>query len=439
LTDPACVDSIALKYRTLLDSFDWDGVNLAELYFESGKGFETPLQFTPMHSSAVREVKRKYGIDLTSIFDQNSPWYWKTNPAVQSTLTEYRIHKLDEVYERLLGEFSDHAKSRPGFQIIVTAMDSYGSPELREQLGVDMSRILALQKRYGFLLQVEDAERLWSTDPLRYIRIGRMYEQLMGDRSKLLLDLNILTFRKKSDIIPFPTLIQTGTESFLLIYAASVGAPRFTFYSEETVNPQDLPFFANAASHGIRYQRTGDAYSFEAAHSFILRLPKEVPQILLDGTPITASRENLFFIPAGTHTVDVNPGATGAFSTSRLQPRILASTHDISNLAYGMRNAKFTYEAEERMLVSFSNEPTQVILDGQYYTFALMKGNDCYTIQLPPGKHEADVITGNTFSYGVNVTSLWSTTAIAIFGFLAVVLLVGMYTVLKILHRRYSN
>ena len=436
LTDPACVDSMALKYRKLLDSIDWDGVNLAELYFESGKGFETPLQFTPMHPSAIREVKRKYGIDLTSIFDQNSPWYWKNNPAVQSTLVEYRINKLDEVYERLMREFYDLAKSRPGFQVFVTAMDSYGSPELREQIGVDMTHILTLQKRYGFRLQVEDPERLWSTDPLRYIHIGQMYEKLIGDRSKLLLDLNILTFRKKSDIIPFPTLIQTGTESFLLVHAASVGAPRFTFYSEETVNPQDLSFFANAASEGIKYQRTGDGYSFEAAHSFTLRLPKDVPQILLDGMPVTASRENLFFIPAGTHTVEVNPGATGAFSTSQLQPRILSSTHDISNLVYGMRNAKFAYEAEERMLVSFSNEPTQVILDGQYFTFTLMKGNDCYTIALPPGSHEADVITGNTFSYGVNVTSLWSTTVIAIFGFLAIVLLAGMYVAMKLLHRR---
>jgi hypothetical protein len=65
-----------------------------------------------------------------------------------------------------------------------------------------------------------------------------------------------------------------------------------------------------------------------------------------------------------------------------------------------------------------------------------MKGNDCFTIQLPPGKHEIAVITGDSFSYGVNVTSLWSTTAIAIFGFFAVVLLIGMYFTLKILHRR---
>jgi len=49
------------------------------------------------------------------------------------------------------------------------------------------------------------------------------------------------------------------------------------------------------------------------------------------------------------------------------------------------------------------------------------------------------VITGDSFSYGINVTSLWSATAIAMFGFLAVVLLLGMYFTLKVLHRRTAS
>jgi hypothetical protein len=396
-----------------------------------------------MHPSAVREVKRKYGIELTSIFDPNSPWFWKTNPSVQTTLTEYRIGKLDEVYERLLHDFADVASRKPGFQIIVTAMDSYGSPELREQLGVDMSHIMTLQKKYGFLLQVEDPEHLWSTDPARYIQIGRRYSQIIGDHSKLLLDLNImdlgLSTRRKGNVTPFPTTIQTGTESFLLVHDAAIGAPRFTFYSEATVNAQDLSFFASAAAHGIHYTRSGNDYELESEHSFILRFPKDVSHILLDGMLVPASRDNLYFIPAGNHHVNVNPAASGAFSTSLLQPRILSSTSDISDLTYGMRDAKFSYASVDRMLVSFSNEPTQALLDGQQYTFVAMKGNDCFTILLPPGKHEVTIITGDSFSYGVNVTSLWSSTAIAMFGFLAVVLLVGMYLTLKFLHRRYST
>jgi hypothetical protein len=436
LTDPACVDSMALKYRKLLESYDWDGVNLAELYFESGKGFETPQLFAPMHPSAVREVRKKYGIELTKIFDQSSSWYWKSDPRVQASIADYRVNKLDEVYERLMREFTEIERTRPGFQIIVTAMDSYGSPELREQIGVDMTHILALQKRYGFSLQVEDPERLWSTDPMRYVRIGKTYQQLVSDSTKLLLDLNILTFRKPTDLTPFPTLIQTGTECFLLVHAAALGAPRFTYYSEQSVNAQDVPFLASAAAHEISYHRSDNSYLIEAKHSFILKLPKEIPQVLLDGMLVTASRDNLFFIPSGTHTVNVNLGASGAFSTSQLQPRIISATADISALSYGMRTAAFSYDSGERFMVSFSNEPTKVELDGQHWTFTALKGNDCYTIAFPPGRHDVNITTGDSFSYGVNVTSLWSTTAIAMFGFLAVVLLVGMYLVLKVLHRR---
>ena len=180
----------------------------------------------------------------------------------------------------------------------------------------------------------------------------------------------------------------------------------------------------------------GRCYSIEAAHSFILKLPKEVPQILLDGMLVAASRDNLYFIPSGSHTVNINLGTTGAFSTSQLQPRVISATGDITSLSYGIRNASFVYESGERVLISFSNEPTQVHLDGQKYSFTAMKGNDCFTIEVPPGKHEINVITGDSFSYGVNVTSLWSATAIAMFGFLAVVLLLGMYFILKVLHRR---
>lgn len=438
LTDPICIDSMAAQFQTLLESYDWDGVNLAELYFESGKGFQTPHLFTPMHPSAVREVRSRYGIELTSIFDENSPFFWKTNPTVRERITEYRINKLDEIYVRLLKDFTEIARKKEGFQIIVTAMDSFGSPELREDLGVDMTRILALQKKFGFLLQVEDPQSVWSTDPLRYVQIGRHYEQLLGDRSKLLLDLNILTFRKRDEITPFPTLIQTGTESFLLVYAAHTGAPRSAFYSEASVNAQDLPFFASASATGITYKRSGSAYTFDAATSFVLKLPKETARIALDGMLVPASRDNIFFIPAGTHVVETQPGATGTFSTSQLQPRILSSTAEILSVTYGMREAAISYDAPERMLVSFSNEPTQITIDGRPVACTPMKGSDCYTVELPVGRHKAVIFTGDAFSYGVNVTSLWSTTAIAIFGFLAVLFLAALYVILKIMHRHHE-
>ncbi len=287
LTDNQCIKAVIKEYQSFLESYDWDGVNLAELYFESGRGFEEPKLFTPAHPSARLELKRKYGIDLKAAFDSLSPSYWKTNAEVKNAIIHYRIQKLQEIHETLLSMFSEIANTKPGFQIIVTALDNLGSPELREQFGVDMHSILNLQKRYKFTLQVEDPQARWSSDPLRYIEMGKQYSQLI-DSSKLMLDLNILNFRNKDAIIPFPTLIQTGTESFHLIRAASLGASRFTIYSEASVNPQDLSMFSYALASNVHYHFTESGITTAAPYSFVLRLPKDITEITVDGTPLSS-------------------------------------------------------------------------------------------------------------------------------------------------------
>ncbi|MGE5498766.1 MAG: DUF2334 domain-containing protein, partial [Syntrophothermus sp.] len=173
LTDPACVKAMTKEFTDLLWSYDWDGVNLAELYFEAGQGYESPRFFTPMHISAQNEVRNKYGIDLKKVFQPGSKYYWKSNPGVRKSLTEYRIGKLNEVYNTVLNAFKNVAAGKKGFQVIVTAMDSYLMPELKEYHGVDMDKILGLQKQFSFKLQVEDPQAYWSTDPMRYKEIGR--------------------------------------------------------------------------------------------------------------------------------------------------------------------------------------------------------------------------------------------------------------------------
>ena len=47
-----------------------------------------------------------------------------------------------------------------------------------------------------------------------------------------MLDLNILQFRNENIPTPFPTLVQSGIESFEMVQAAAMGADRFSIYSE---------------------------------------------------------------------------------------------------------------------------------------------------------------------------------------------------------------
>ncbi|HEX2868572.1 MAG TPA: DUF2334 domain-containing protein [Ignavibacteriales bacterium] len=438
LTDPECLRAMTQEFTNFLSSYDWDGVNLAELYFEAGKGLDNPNLYTPMHPSAQKEFRQKYGMDLKKIFNPASASYWKTNPAVKNAVTEYRISKLSEVYNRLLSAFTNISRGKKGFQVIVTAMDSYGSPELRDYIGVDMNSIIPLEKKYNFLLQVEDPQNLWSTDPMRYVEIGKKYKTLIGDSTKLLLDLNILNFRNnESHATPFPTQIQTGTESFLLVKAASIGAPRLTIYAESSVNPQDLFFFPYALASQVEYHYTGDGYETNSPCSFIIRLPKEVREILLDGNPIAPSRENSYLVPAGRHVVKLNKDITHTFSTHELQTRIMSFTGNVLSVAYGMQEIKFEYESGSRNVISLNREPGSLKIDGREYGFSVMKGNDCYSIFLPAGHHEVELVAGDTFSYGINLTSLWSSNGIAIFGSIAIMMLVVMYFSMKIYKRKY--
>lgn len=438
LTDPECLKAMTSEFSRFLNSYQWDGVNLAELYFEAGKGLENPNLFTPMHPSAQKELKQKYNIDLKKIFTPGSASYWKNNPGVKTAITDYRINKLSEVYERLLAAFADIAQKKKGFQVIVTAMDSFGSPELKDYIGVDMASIIGLQKKHNFLLQVEDPQNLWSTDPMRYVEIGRKYNALVGDSTKLMLDLNILTFRNnEASATPFPTQIQTGTESFLLVKAASIGAPRLTIYAESSVNPQDMFFFPYALASRVQYRYTGDGYETNSPYSFMIRLPKDVQEILLDGNYIAPSRDNSYLIPSGRHIIKLNKDITNTFSTHELQTKIMSFTGNILSVAYGMQGIKFEYESEARNVISLNREPTSVKVDGHEYAFAVMKGNDCYSIYLPSGRHQVELVAGDSFSYGINLTSLWSSNGIAIFGSVAIMMLVVMYFTMKVYKRKY--
>jgi hypothetical protein len=254
-----------------------------------------------------------------------------------------------------------------------------------------------------------------------------------------MLDLNILTFRKKEAIIPFPTLIQTGTESFQLIRAASLGAPRLTIYSEASVNPQDLSFFANALANDVHYEFTESGIRVETQSSFVLRLPKEITEITLDGNPMPPFRDNRYVIPAGEHSIVMKPQTTSNFSTHELQTRVMSATGELKSVNYGLRDVTLEYNSDARMLISLSNMPTSVTVDGSPVNFTVMKGNDCFSTFLPSGSHSANIIAGDQFAYGINFTSFWSTTAIAVFSALAISLLLLMYLFLKFVRRSSGN
>jgi uncharacterized protein YdaL len=433
LTDPKCVAAIIEEYKKFFTKFNFDGVNLGEVYFESGNGFTEPEQFTPMHPSAIKELAEKYHIDAKNMFSPSSPSYWKTNSKVHNSVIEYRINKTKEVNEQFISFFTAYAQHKPGFHIILTTMDTYGSPELKENVGLDVDKILELQKKYKFALQIEDPQNRWSTDPARYIEMGKLYASKVSDPKLLMLDLNILNFRDKHEVTPFPTLIQTGVEAYQLIKCAAVGSQRFTIYAEGSVNPQDLSSLAYASASDVHYSNVTDqGFDVNSPYSFVLTLPKKVKALYIDNKPIVGYRENSYFVPAGKHTIKYADKEMLGFSSALIQPQVYSFTGNISDLNYGMKSMTFAYSSEESALISINREPVKVLIDGKPCAFEVMKGNDCFSIYLPAGDHNVDIETGSGFSYSVDITSLWSSSAIVFFGAIAVGLLIIMYFFMKI-------
>src|SRR5579872_1776905 len=72
LTNRAAFAAAAQGVRDLVNRFDWDGVNLAELYFESLEGYNNPARFTPMNGDVRAEFQAASGIDPLDLFKPNA-------------------------------------------------------------------------------------------------------------------------------------------------------------------------------------------------------------------------------------------------------------------------------------------------------------------------------------------------------------------------------
>src|SRR5206468_75965 len=117
---------------------------------------------------------------------------------------DYRVESLVYFHNEFLRMFDEVKSTKPHLDVIVTAMDNIGNPELRTNYGVDISRIQNLSHQYAFTLQVEDPQSEWSKDPERYLQLAARYQLLTKNNLATMLDLNILQFRPENTPTLFP-------------------------------------------------------------------------------------------------------------------------------------------------------------------------------------------------------------------------------------------
>jgi hypothetical protein len=257
--------------------------------------------------------------------------------------------------------------------------------------------------------------------------------------SDLMLDLNILSFRKPDAVIKFPTMIQTGIESYLLVNSASTISRRLTIYAESSVNPQDIKFFPYAMASQATVTRQPNGWTVDSPFPLTLELSRDVGEILLDGSRSRAMPEGLFLIPSGKHEIQLPEREVNPFQSGLIETRVLSVTGDLKEESPINRGVEFRYSSKTRCVVTFNREPYVVFLDGEQYSVNSLKGFDCYALLLPPGDHKVLVISQSGVSYGIDLTSWWSSSLIVVFGFLSGGVLLAFYFIVRVRRRRVES
>lgn len=369
LQNPECARAVAAGVENLLARFDWDGVNLAELYFESLEGADNAARFTPMNDDVRRDFRAASGFDPLELFAG------PRDPGRLRRFLDYRAELARRMQSTWLAEVEKVRAARRQLDIVLTHVDDRFDTRMRDLIGADAAKALPLLERHDFTFLVEDPATVWNLGPKRYAEIRDRYRPLTSRQEKMAIDINIV--ERYQDV--YPTRQQTGTELFALVRVAVTAFPRVALYFENSILAPDLPLLASAAAGVTRVDRVG--------RKLVLESPSGagVPWdgcALVDGRPWAAQSAGLVWVPGGTHVLE--PGSCPAF-------RLVELNGDLQNASATAGGVEFSYRSQARAMALFTQRPDAIEVDGQATPFRLIEGPRGFIVPLPRGQHLVSV------------------------------------------------
>jgi hypothetical protein len=320
LTDPQCERAVATGLEGLAGRFDWDGLNLGELYFESLEGYANPSRFTPFNARVRAEFKAQRGFDPQELYAPGGANSYARNPAALRKFLDYRAALAARLQEGWLQRLCALRQSQPYLDLVLTHIDDRFDPSMRDKLGADVPRLLESAQRRGVTFLVEDPATVWHLGPERYAEIARRYAQLTKRADLLAIDLNIV--ERYQDV--YPVKQQTGTELFQLVRSAAESFERVALYFENSILPADWPLLAAAAAPVRQAAWTGGELEIES--------PRPVSVAwqgcaLVDGRPWPVQDGERVLVAAGKHKLspcrELPPQRLADFNGELIDARIV--------------------------------------------------------------------------------------------------------------------
>ncbi len=372
LQNPAAVEQVEQGVRSLVQNFDWDGVNLAELYFESLEGYSNAARFTPMNKDVRAQFSAAHGFDPIEIFTPASPRHFSRDAASLRLFLNWRADLARRMQEDWIARLEAIRAPRPHLDLVLTHVDDRYDTRMRDLIGADAARLLPLQERHDFTFLIEDPATVWHLGPERYTDIAARYAPLSVRPQKLAIDINIV--ERYQDV--YPTKQQTGTELFQLVNLASRAFPRVALYFENSLLSPDLPLLPSSAAAPDRVEWAGSRLAIESRHGLGLAWKGAA---LVDGRPWPVTDETTLWLPPGAHAVE--PAATAP------PLRVIDFSGEIKTAFASGNGVELAYSSDSRVLAILDHQPLRLEIDGAAGGAQSERIPRGWLLRLPRGQH----------------------------------------------------
>jgi len=364
LTNRDCFRAVSSGVGQLLDRFDWDGVNLAELYFESLEGIGNPSRFTPMNADVRKLFQAEHGFDPIELFSS------RRDAESQRMFLDFRSEISGRIQEEWLRLLESKRQAKPFLDLVLTHVDDRFDKGMRDAIGADASRVLPLLDHHSFTFLIEDPATIWNLGPQRYSAIRDAYKPLTAHGEKLAIDLNIVDRYQNV----YPTKQQTGTELFDLVHQAASHFERVALYFENSLLAPDLNLLSSASAAVSRIEPLGPKTIIESAGG--VGLPWKGPA-MLDGQIWPAADDETIWIPAGAHSIEKGQTFAGV-RLLRLNGELRAAR------VVDAHTIEFSYRSAGRAIAVLDRGPRKLQVDGEDEP---MVAAGPATLLLPRGQH----------------------------------------------------
>ena len=420
LANPQARQAAGEFMEKILTEFDWDGVNLAELNFDTNKGAQDPANFTPMNMDVRKAFQESRGFDPLELFRPASARYWTKNPAAFKTFLDFRASLVKDLHAFFLNGIETIKKKKGvDWEVIVTAMDSLLHPEIIEECGINTSDIISLMDSFPFTLQVEDPARSWMKAPTRYRDYYETYRNYVKDSRRLMFDINVIA-RRDVRATNLPSLTPCGVELATTLYYAFTPSGRAGIYSEYTANPFDLDILPFVARVGIEVKEEKDRLTITASRPFTLLTVNSSDLPTLDGQPWPFYSSTEVSIPAGRHALSFKKARLLDF---RLLSHRMSFDAEVGSFVREGNIYKLHYQSPIPTSLTFSRPLEAVRVDAKKIPLSADKSG----VILPRGEHDLEIYAESPPAYTIDVVGYLSSSVFLIIGVLSVGLLLGLY------------